>query len=239
VPLISDGEYQYEYNDFLKGIESNVLGSARDSVQDLIDREMGIDNPFMPGSNQQPQQPQKPLPQNQDNYIDSSKYLRATPPAPTASLVVSTTSNAVKIAGPQYVEFREDSGEDQDFLKILFFENINGVALLSLVNSASLETANIQYQPILNMAETKNALDPKTLLALQDTLDKYFLQFPIKLPRTIPTVGNGPNGEHVYLDLITGNLTIDTINLGLMENIEIQTLQNGTIYNTNLGNEES
>jgi hypothetical protein len=24
-----------------------------------------------------------------------------------------------------------------------------------------------------------------------------------------------------------------------MENIEIQTLQNGTIYNTNLGNEES
>jgi len=89
------------------------------------------------------------------------------------------------------------------------------------------------------MAETKNALDPKTLLALQDTLDKYFLQFPIKLPRTIPTVGNGPNGEHVYLDLITGNLTIDTINLGLMENIEIQTLQNGTIYNTNLGNEES
>lgn len=239
MPLISDGEYQYEYNDFVKAIELNTPKPARDSVQDLIDREMAIDNPFMPGSNQQPQQPQKPLPQNQDNYIDSSKYLRATPPAPTASLVVSTTSNAVKIAGPQYVEFREDSGEDQDFLKILFFENINGVALLSLVNSASLETANIQYQPILNMAETKNALDPKTLLALQDTLDKYFLQFPIKLPRTIPTVGNGPNGEHVYLDLITGNLTIDTINLGLMENIEIQTLQNGTIYNTNLGNEES
>lgn len=236
MPLISDGEYQYEYNDFVKAIELNTPKPARDSVQDLIDREMAIDNPFMPGSNQQPQ---KPLTENQDNFIDSSKYLSATPPAPTASLVVLTTSNAVKIAGPQYVEFREDSGEDQDFLKILFFENINGVALLSLVNSASLETANIQYQPILNMAETKNALDPKTLLALQDTLDKYFLQFPIKLPRTIPTVGNGPNGEHVYLDLITGNLTIDTINLGLMENIEIQTLQNGTIYNTNLGNEES
>jgi len=107
VPLISDGEYQYEYNDFVKAIELNTPKPARDSVQDLIDREMAIDNPFMPGSNQQPQQPQKPLPQNQDNYIDSSKYLRATPPAPTASLVVSTTSNAVKIAGPQYVEFRE------------------------------------------------------------------------------------------------------------------------------------
>jgi hypothetical protein len=52
-------------------------------------------------------------------------------------------------------------------------------------------------------------------------------------------VGNGPNGEHVYLDLTTGNLTIDVINLGLAENVEIQTLQNGTIYSTNLGNEES
>jgi hypothetical protein len=153
--------------------------------------------------------------------------------------VIGFQKPSVKIAGPQYVEFREDSGEDQDFLKILFFENINGVALLSLVNSASLQTANVQYQPILNMAETQNALDPKTLLALQDTLDKYFLQFPIKLPRTIPNIGNGPNGEHVYLDLNTGNLTIDVINLGLLENIEIQTLQNGTIYNTNLGNEES
>jgi hypothetical protein len=168
------------------------------------------------------------------------KKVDATPPTNLIyPEVIGFQKPSVKIAGPQYVEFREDSGEDQDFLKILFFENINGVALLSLVNSASLQTANIQYQPILNMAETQNALDPKTLLALQDTLDKYFLQFPIKLPRTIPSVGNGPNGEHVYLDLTTGNLTIDVINLGLAENVEIQTLQNGTIYSTNLGNEES
>lgn len=230
MPLISDGEYQYEYNDFLNAV--GALDTSKNSGY-------SYDNDPLPPKPLPIKQPQQPLTQDQNDSIDAIKYLSATPPVPTASLVVSTTSNAVKIAGPQYVEFREDSGEDQDFLKILFFENINGVALLSLVNSASLETANIQYQPILNMAETKNALDPKTLLALQDTLDKYFLQFPIKLPRTIPTVGNGPNGEHVYLDLITGNLTIDTINLGLMENIEIQTLQNGTIYNTNLGNEES
>jgi len=230
VPLISDGEYQYEYNDFLKSV--GALDTSKSSGY-------SFDNDPAPPQPLPIKQPQQPLTQDQNDSIDAIKYLSATPPVPTASLVVSTTSNAVKIAGPQYVEFREDSGEDQDFLKILFFENINGVALLSLVNSASLQTANVQYQPILNMAETQNALDPKTLLALQDTLDKYFLQFPIKLPRTIPNIGNGPNGEHVYLDLNTGNLTIDVINLGLLENIEIQTLQNGTIYNTNLGNEES
>ena len=234
--LISDGEYQYEYDDFAKAFDAlDTSKPARDSVQDLIDREMAIDNPFMPAPTGQPQkvaglttgsgQPLPPPP------------ISATPPIVTP--LPTPTKSPVKIAGPQYVEFKNDGVGDQDFLKILFFENINGIALLSLVNSASLETANIQYQPILNMAETQSALDPKTLLALQDTLDKYFLQFPIKLSRTIPTVGYGPNGEHVYLDLTTGNLTISVINLGLAENIEIQTLQNGTIYNTNLGNEES
>ncbi len=227
--LISDGEYQYEYNDFLKAFETMSNKSPLNS-SDLIDNMTPRSAVEADAQGITTVEPTPPVTWNPTGGGES--FL-------VAGSGSTSSSNAVKIAGPQYVEFREDSVGDQDFLKILFFENINGVALLSLVNRASLETANVQYQPILNMAETQNALDPKTLLALQDTLDKYFLQFPIKLPRTIPNIGNGPNGEHVYLDLNTGNLTIDVINLGLLENIEIQTLQNGTIYNTNLGNEES
>jgi hypothetical protein len=41
------------------------------------------------------------------------------------------------------------------------------------------------------------------------------------------------------LDPRRGAIIIEAINLGVRENIEIQTLQNGTIYKTNLGNEES
>lgn len=235
--LISDGEYQYEYDDFLKAFPTSSNGSSLNS-SDLIDN-------MAPRSAAETKTQQT---QGTESFAGASLTVgsgqplppppvSATPPVVTP--LPAPTKSPVKIAGPQYVEFKNDGVGDQDFLKILFFENINGIALLSLVNSASLETANIQYQPILNMAETQSALDPKTLLALQDTLDKYFLQFPIKLPRTIPSLGNGPNGEHVYLDFATGNLTIDVINLGLAENIEIQTLQNGTIYSTNLGNEES
>lgn len=158
----------------------------------------------------------------------------------------------VKIATPQYVKFdRDKEGDaepDQDFIKLIFFEQINGVALLSLTNSAKLDTGTISYQPISNMAETIRALNPKNIVALQDTSDKYFLNFPIKLETKIPNVGNGPDGINVYRndqsgalvsDLTMGAIVIEAINLGPRENIQIETLQSGTIYKTNLGNEES
>lgn len=191
MPLISDGEYQYEYT-------------------------------VMPV----PQMPEK-----------------------TPNLVVKPP---VKIATPQYVKFdRDKEGDaepDQDFIKLIFFEQINGVALLSLTNSAKLDTGTISYQPIINMAETVRALNPKNIVALQDTSDKYFLNFPIKLETKIPNVGNGPDGINVYRndqggiivsDLTMGAIIIEAINLGPRENIQIETLQSGTIYKTNLGNEES
>ena len=158
----------------------------------------------------------------------------------------------VKIATPQYVKFdRDKEGDaeiDQDFIKLIFFEQINGLALLSLTNSAKLDTGTISYQPIANMAETIRALNPKNIIALQDTSDKYFLNFPIKLETKVPNVGSGPNGINVYRndqggitvsDLTMGAIVIEAINLGVRESIQIETLQSGTIYKTNLGNEES
>ncbi len=170
-------------------------------------------------------------------------------PEKTTNLVIKPP---VKIATPQYVKFdRDKEGDaepDQDFIKLIFFEQINGVALLSLTNSAKLDTGTISYQPISNMAETIRALNPKNIVALQDTSDKYFLNFPIKLETKIPNVGNGPDGINVYRndqsgalvsDLTMGAIVIEAINLGERENIQIETLQSGTIYKTNLGNEES
>ena len=177
------------------------------------------------------------------------------PIPPTSSLRINpvfSVKSPVKIATPQYVKFdRDKEGDaepDQDFIKLIFFEQINGVALLSLTNSAKLDTGTISYQPISNMAETVRALNPKNIIALQDTSDKYFLNFPIKLETKVPNVGNGPDGINVYRndqggiivsDLTMGAIVIEAINLGERENIQIETLQSGTIYKTNLGNEES
>jgi hypothetical protein len=149
----------------------------------------------------------------------------------------STRKPAVKIATPQYVTFKNDeiNAEDADFLKMIYFEEINGAMLLSLTNNAKLSTESVNYQPIINMAEIQKALDPKNILALQDTSDKYFLNFAIKLDAKVPNVGNGPSGKNVYIDTSTGNLVIESIDLNPGEKIEIETLQNGTIYETDLG----
>jgi hypothetical protein len=89
------------------------------------------------------------------------------------------------------------------------------------------------------MAEVQRSLDPKGVLALQNTSEKYFLNFPIRLETRIPNDGNGPSGTNVYINFSTGNLVIESINLNVGEKIEIETLQNGTIYETDLGVDES
>ena len=145
----------------------------------------------------------------------------------------------VKIATPQYVDILNKTTFSPLLEGLLYFEQINGLMLLSLTNNANLNTENVNYQPIVNMAEVQRSLDPKVVLALQNTSDKYFLNFPIKLETKIPNYGNGPSGSNVYINFSTGNLVIESINLNPGEKIEIETLQNGTIYETDLGVDES
>lgn len=180
-----------------------------------------------------------------------TKRVKPTPPVPwnptgggesylIAGSGSTPTKPSVKIATPQYVNFQDDiSRESPDFLKMLYFEQINGAMLLSLTNNANLNTESINYQPIIDMAEIQKALDPKGILALQNTSDKYFLNFPIKLETKIPNYGNGPSESNVYINFSTGNLVIESINLNPGEKIEIETLQNGTIYETDLGVDEA
>ena len=210
MPLISDGEYQYEYDDFLKA--TGALDTSKNSGY-YFDNE----------STTPTKSPISPIP-------------------PTSSLRINpvfSVRTPVKIATPQYVNFQNDiNAEDADFLKMLYFEQINGSILLSLTNNANLNTESVNYQPIINMAEVQQALDPKNIIGLQNTSDKYFLNFPIKLETKIPNDGNGPSGTNVYINFSTGNLVIESINLNPGEKIEIETLQNGTIYETDLGVDE-
>ena len=258
MPLISDGEYQYEYNDFVKVVDE----IKKESVIDYTKPGSMGDMSYLPkgdlsGINQSWEKVKVPGVYEEQKVANMTVGSGQPPPPvsatpPTVTPLPNPTKSPVKIATPQYVKFdRDKEGDaepDQDFIKLIFFEQINGVALLSLTNSAKLDTGTISYQPIINMAETIRALNPKNIVALQDTSDKYFLNFPIKLETKIPNVGNGPDGINVYRndqggiivsDLTMGAIIIEAINLGPRENIQIETLQSGTIYKTNLGNEES
>jgi hypothetical protein len=246
--LISDGEYQYEYDDFLKAFETKSNKSTLNS-SDLIDNMTPKSAVEAEGQKTQSVETFGGANLTGGSGQTTTPISATPPPVPPPP---PPTGSPVKIATPQYVRFdRDKEGDaqtDQDFIKFLFFEQINGLALLSLTNSAKLDTGTISYQPIANMAETIRALSPKKIIALQDTSDTYFLNFPIKLERKVPNVGSGPNGINVYRndqggitvsDLTMGAIVIEAINLGVRESIQIETLQSGTIYKTNLGNEES
>jgi len=72
-------------------------------------------------------------------------------------------------------------------------------------------------------------------LSLQQTSDKYFAGFSIKLEDKIPNQGNGINGENIYIEESTGDLIIEFININSDEQIELQITTDGTIYEADLG----
>jgi len=167
-----------------------------------------------------------------------------TPPTSGSNLVVKSP---VKIATPQYVNFNEATINPITTNEILnlYFEEINGHALLLLNNTNFVNTPSINYQPIVNMWEITKRYDPKKILGLQDTSDTYFGNFSIKLENKIPKVPSteSTNGKNVYLatnqDLLltqvvvgynrSARLVIETVNMEKDERVEIEILSDGTI----------
>ncbi len=150
------------------------------------------------------------IPSNQTN---PSTYVAPIPPSPSIptnsggnisyspSVSSVTVKSPVKIATPQYVEFNEakiNPVTTTDILN-LYFEEINGHALLLLNNTNFVNTPSINYQPIVNMWEIAKRYDPKKILGLQDTSDTFFGNFSIKLENKIPKVpsNESTNGTNV------------------------------------------
>lgn len=197
-----------------------------------------FDNPGYTGNpvavNPTPETPYSPPNEGGPRYSESSG----------SNLVVKSP---VKIATPQYVDFNEAKLNPITTNEILnlYFEEINGHALLLLNNTNFVETASINYQPIVNMWEIAKRYDPKKILGLQDTADTYFGNFSIKLENKIPKVpsAESTNGTNVYLatsqDLVltavvvgynrSARLVIETVNMEKDERVEIEILSDGTI----------
>ena len=167
MPLISDGEYQYEYNDFVKVVDE----IKKESVIDYTKPGSMGDMSYLPkgdlsGINQSWEKVKVPG-VYEEQKVANMTVGSATPPIVTP--LPAPTKSPVKIATPQYVKFdRDKEGDaeaDQDFIKLIFFEQINGLALLSLTNSAMLDNSIISYQPIVNMAETSKQMSVTEVIA--------------------------------------------------------------------------
>lgn len=116
----------------------------------------------------------------------------------------------------------------------LIFENIGGQELLNIARNDTINGQKIIYQPIKNLTTIQQKYNPNNIVSLQQTFDKYFQGFSIQLDEKIPNVGNGPNGETVYVDPETGDLVIELVNIYQGEQVESQISISGTIYEADI-----
>jgi len=162
--------------------------------------------------------------------------LTATPPAPEPEMFSARMFAApppVKTATLDIILFDEENiPTDGMFDQI--FENIGGQELISITRSDIVNGQKISYQPIKNLSAIQQRYNPNNILSLQQTADKFFAGFSIKLEDKIPEDGNGTNGENVYLNA-TGDLVIEFINVNPDEQVETQISLSGTIYEADLG----
>jgi len=155
--------------------------------------------------------------------------VEATPP--TSFITTATArNNSVKSATPDIIQFDDASIVDNaEVIVDLLFENIGGQELLTIARYDTVNGQDVKYQPIKNLKIIQEEYNPNNLVRIQDTSDKYFANFPIKLDDKVPTIGNGPAGSNVYLD-DSNALVLEFVNLEADEQVDIQITINGTIY---------
>lgn len=162
-------------------------------------------------------------------------------PVPVTPTTVAPTPVApsippvpVKTAPIDTILYPSDDLLPVEIMADLIFENIGGHELINIARTDTVNGQPVVYQPIKNLTQIQQQYNPNNILSLQSTSDKYFQNFSIKLESKIPNIGNGPDGEHVYIDPFNGSLVIEAINLEPDEQIEVEITTSGTIYEAEL-----
>ncbi len=163
-------------------------------------------------------------------FESSDPIITPTPvtPAPLPT-IQSPISSIVKSASIDTVLFDDDT-MPIDIMSDLIFEDIGGQELINIARNDIVNGQTISYQPIKNLSSLQQQYNPNNILSLQQTSDKYFANFSIKLDERIPTQGSGPNGEYVYLEEGTGDLIIEVVNMPSSEQVDVEITLDGTIY---------
>lgn len=136
--------------------------------------------------------------------------------------------NAIKAAPIDTVVFVDETFSSE-FITDLLFEDVGGQELLSIARDDTVNGQEVVYQPFKNLGILRDTYDINNLLKLQETSDKFFANFIIKLLDKIPEVGNGPNGKNFYFDIDSGNGIIEFVNMRDDEQVEIQISNAGII----------
>lgn len=151
---------------------------------------------------------------------------------------ISPPRPAVKIATPDLI-LENNEQVAIDVMTDLIFEDIGGQEIITIARNDLVNGQNIVYTPIKNLLDINFQYNSKNIMPLENTSETFFNNFPIKFEAHVPDVGNGPNGEYVYIDEQTGNLIINVVNMATDEQVEVQILSAGDLLDDTIYEDES
>lgn len=152
--------------------------------------------------------------------------VNATPSSPSNTPIITTQN--VKVAPTDIIVFDQDLVPSEIIADIVF-EDLFGQELISLIRNDTVNGQNVEYRPLKILSSLFVQYGIEGLIALQNTSQSYFDNFPIKLADYLPIRGTGPNGESIYIDEQTGDLIINVVNIPSDYRVEVEILDSGKI----------
>jgi hypothetical protein len=183
---------------------------------------------------------------------DTNKYSFITPKASSGGGVIGRRPSptpqiprpedpkedkSVKSASPDIILIDQNDLPIDLILK-LTLEKIGGQELISLVRHDTVNGQNIVYQPVKNISDLAISYNPQNIINIPDTAEIYFKNFAIKMENHIVQDTNETPPESVYIDSVSGNIVIETVNLKADYEVEVQMVTSGQIFNDTIYEED-
>jgi hypothetical protein len=140
---------------------------------------------------------------------------------------ITPAPKPVKVATPD-ITLLQSSALPVDSMTDLVFRDIGGHEIINVARQNLVNGQNVSYQLIGDIRDLEQEYNSKNIIPMPGSSDKYFNSKPIDLLSHIPNVGNGANGEHIYLEngvsfeTSTGDIVINVVNLLPGEQVEIE-----------------
>jgi len=177
-----------------------------------------------------------------DYELKYPTYLSAVAAIPEPS--AKKEDDSVKIATPDLI-ISNNELMSIEIMTDLIFEDIGGYELATISRHDLVNGQKVIYTPIKNLTDLYLQYNPNNVLRLQSS-DSYFKSLSLSILDRLPRCGTGyslegndpdltkrtkvPNCKSIYIDPITGDLVINLINMKENEQVEVEILTAGNIF---------
>lgn len=152
----------------------------------------------------------------------------STPNLPQGPIVRSSSN--IKTATPDIMVTEDPANIPVEVLEKLILEDISNQELLLLSRHDTVGGQDIAYRKIENANEVNFRYGPDTILLSSESFKNYFKNFPILLEANVPELEGNVYAPNARIDLATGNIVIEFKDLRSGQQIEVQTISSGLVF---------